>query len=60
MIYQFPQPKHDVTLKGPEPNDDMDETWDDANTYPVSKYLNIHCYIFYVNKFMAENVVSIL
>ncbi|KAL4121693.1 hypothetical protein QTP88_014156 [Uroleucon formosanum] len=34
MIYQFPQPKHDVTLKGPEPNDDMDETWDDANTYP--------------------------
>jgi len=60
MVYQTTETKRDVNLKVPELIDDLDETWGDASTCQVSKYLNIHCYIFYVNKFMVENVISIL
>lgn len=60
IVYQTTETKHDVKLNVPEIIDDVDETWDDASTNQVSKYLNIHCYMFCVNKFMAENLINIL
>jgi len=56
MVYQTTETKHHVTLKGPEIIDDLDDTWDDASTHQVSKYLNIHCYIFYGRKCNKHSV----
>jgi len=36
MVYQTNENKIQVTLKGPETYDDLDETWDDVSTYLVS------------------------
>jgi hypothetical protein len=41
MVYQTNENKIQVTLKGPETYDDLDETWDDQNSNQITPVQNV-------------------